>query len=176
MSWRDYVYGVIAAEVSRLTKYCDTVVQHEPLPHDNGFLLSLLECPLRTTSYGDGAYNAGPDADRGPRRVIFLNGNLNYSHDVQALLASVKCRLGRTGRLMAVVYNPYLRWIYVLASRLGIRKAAEPTTFVTVNDLRQLARLSGLELVSTRNCVYVPFRLFGLGTFANRLLPVVPIL
>jgi hypothetical protein len=174
MSWRDYVYGVIAAEVSRLTKYCDTVVQHEPLPHDNGFLLSLLECPSRTTSYGDGRYNAGPDADR--RRVIFLNGNLNYSHDVQALLASVKCRLGRTGRLMAVVYNPYLRWIYVLASRLGIRKAAEPTTFVTVNDLRQLARLSGFELVSTRNCVYVPFRLFGIGTLANRVLPVVPIL
>ena len=50
MSWRDYVYGHIAAEISRLTKYCEAVVQHEPLPHDNGLLLSLIECPSRTTS------------------------------------------------------------------------------------------------------------------------------
>jgi Glycosyl transferase family 2 len=176
MSWRDYVYGLIAAEISRLTKYCEAVIQYEPLPQDNGLLLSLLECPSRTTSYRDGPYNAEPGADGGPRCVILLNGNLNYSHDIQALLASVKCRLRRTGRLVAVVYNPYLRWIYVLASRLGIRKAPEPTTFVTVNDLRQLARLAGFELVSIRNSAYVPFRLFGVGNLANRLLPVVPIL
>jgi glycosyltransferase involved in cell wall biosynthesis len=176
MSWRDYVYGLIAAEISRLTKYSEAVIQYEPLPQDNGLLLSLLECSSRTTSHRDGPYNAEPSADGGPRCVILLNGNLNYSHDIQALFASVKCRLGRTGRLVAVVYNPYLRWIYVLASRLGIRKAEEPTTFVTQNDLRHLARLSGFELVSIRNCAYVPFRLLGIGTLANRVLPIVPIL
>jgi hypothetical protein len=175
MSWRDYVYGHIAAEISRLTMYCEAVIQHEPLPHDNGLLLSLLQCPSRTTSCADGSYNAGPAAGS-PRCVILLNGNLNYSHDIQALLASLKCGLGRTGRLIAVVYNPYLRWIYVLASRIGVRKAKQPSTFVTVNDLRHLARLSGFELVSIRNCVYVPFRLFGVGTLANRILPVVPLL
>ena len=178
MSWRDYVYGHIAAEISRLTRYCDTVVQHEPLPHDDGLLLSLVECPSRTTSRPDrtdASCNAGPAAD-GPRCVILLNGNLNYSHDIQALLASVKCGLKRTDRLVAVVYNPYLRWIYVLASRLGVRKAQEPSTFVTVNDLRHLAKLSGLELVSTRNCIYVPLGLFGIGTLANWVLPVVPLL
>src|SRR5262245_19554667 len=176
MSWRDYVYAHIAAEVSRLTKYCEAVVQHEPLPHDNGLLLSLIECRLRTTSCADRSYNAGPSANSSSRCVILLNGNLNYSHDIQALLASVKCTLGRTGRLVAIVYNPYLRWIYILASRLGIRKAEEPSTFVTVNDLRHLSRLSGFELVSIRNCVYVPWRLFGIGTLANRVLPVVPLL
>src|SRR5262249_18318887 len=176
MSWRDYVYGHIAAEISRLTKYCDAVIQHEPLPHDNGLLLSLLECPSRKTSYAHGSNNAGPAADGSPRCVILLNGNLNYSHDVQALLASVKCKLGRTSRLIAVVYNPYLRWIYVLASRLGVRKAEQPCTFITVNDLRHLGRLSGFELVSIRNCVHVPLRLFGIGTLANRILPVVPLL
>jgi hypothetical protein len=176
MSWRDYVYGHIAAEISRLTKSCDVVVQHEPLPQDDGWLLSLVQCPSRTTSYADASCNAAPATDGSPRCVILLNGNLNYSHDIQALLASVKCRLGRTGRLIAVVYNPYLRWIYLLASRLGVRKAEEPSTFVTVNDLRHLARLSGFELVSIRNCVYVPWRLFGIGTLANRVLPVVPLL
>src|SRR5262249_30877878 len=119
MSWREYVYGHIAAEISRLTKYCETVVQHEPLPHDNGLLLSLLECPSRTTSH---AANAGPIANDSVRCVILLNGNLNYSDDIQALLTSVQCGLGRTGRLIVVVYNSYLRWIYLLASRLGVRK------------------------------------------------------
>jgi hypothetical protein len=176
MSWRDYVYGHIAAEISRLTRYYEAVVQHEPLPHDNGLLLSLLECPSRTTSCADVSYNAGPAADGSLRCVILLNGNLNYSHDVQALFASVKCRLGRMDRLTAVIYNPHLRWIYVLASRFGVRKAEEPSTFVTVNDLRHLAKLSGFELVSIRNCVYVPLRLFGIGTLVNRVLPVVPFL
>jgi hypothetical protein len=176
MSWRDYVCGLIAAEISRLTKYYDAVIQHEPLPHDNGLLLSLLECPSRMTSCATGSSNLGPTAEGSARRVILLNGNLNYSHDIQALLASVKSGLGRTGRLIAVVYNPYLRWIYVLASRLGVRKATEPSTFVTVNDLRHLGRLSGFELVSIRNCVYVPFRLFGIGTLTNRVLSVVPLL
>ena len=45
-----------------------------------------------------------------------------------------------------------------------------------MNDLRHLAKLSGFELVSIRNCVYVPLRLFGIGTLANRVLPVVPLL
>jgi hypothetical protein len=176
MSWRDYVYGHIAAEISRLTKYCGAVVQHEPLPHDDGLLLSLLDCPSRTTSCADGSYDAGPAADGEARCVILLNGNLNYSHDIQALLVSVKDRLGRAGRLIAVVYNPYLRWIYLLASRLGVRKADEPRTFVTMSDLRHLGKLSGFELLSIRNCVYVPWRLFGIGTLANRVLPVVPLL
>ena len=66
MSWHDYVYGHIAAEISRLTKYCEAVVQYEPLPHDNGLLLSLLECPSRTTSCADASYDAGPAADGRP--------------------------------------------------------------------------------------------------------------
>jgi hypothetical protein len=176
MNWRAYVYGYIAAEISRLTKYYDVVVQHEPLPHDSGLLLSLLECPSRTTSRADGSYNAGRSVDGSSRCVGLLNGNLNYSHDIQALLASVKRKLEPTGRLVAVVYNPYLRWIYVLASRIGLRNAKEPTTFVTVQDLQHLARISGFELVSIRNCAYVPLPLFGIGNFANRVLPVVPLL
>jgi hypothetical protein len=176
MSWRTYVYGHIAAEISRLTKYYDSVVQHEPLPHDDGLLLSLVECKSCTTSYADASYNAAPALGGSTRCIILLNGNLNYSHDVQVLLASVRCRLGRTGRLIAVVYNSYLRWIYMLASRFGIRKGDEPTTSITMNDLRHLARLSGFELVSIRNCVSVLWRLFGVGTLANRVLPFVPLL
>ena len=176
MSWRDYVYGHVAAEISRLTKYCDKVVQYEPLPHDDGLLLSLIECPSRVTFSANGLDKPELAANGGGRRVILLNGNLNYSHDIQALLASAKSGFGRTGRLITVVYNPYLRWIYTFASRIGVRKAPEPSTFVTMSDLRHLARLSGIEIVSLRNCVYVPFRLFGMGTLANRVLPVMPLL
>ena len=176
MIWRDYLYGCIAAEISRLTKHYDVVVQHDPLLHDDGLLLSLLECPSRMTSFADATDKLPTSVEASPRCVVLLNGNFNYSHDVQALLLTVRRGLTRAGRLIAVVYNPYLRWIYVLASRLGVRKAPEPSTFVTVNDLRHLARLSGFEVVSIRTCAYVPFRLFGLGSLANRVLPVVPLL
>jgi hypothetical protein len=106
---------------------------------------------------------------------VLCNGTFNYSTDVQQLLTALRPRLGRGGRVVALVYNPYLQWLYRIANRLGLRRAALPTTFITRIDLQNLARLSGYEVVRLRPLGHVPLRLFGLGALLNRLLAAVPL-
>ncbi|MCB0321066.1 MAG: glycosyltransferase family 2 protein, partial [Bdellovibrionales bacterium] len=56
------------------------------------------------------------------------------------------------------------------------RKGPQPTTFVTTTDLSNIAKLAGYEIVRTRQAVFLPFRLFGIGNFVNRLFPAIPLL
>ncbi len=172
MRWTDTISQVIAAEISRISRYMDRVIQWQPLAHDDGRLLELIDAPAKTM------VEHLPDlrGERQRRTVILLNGNLNHDTDIQGLLARARDRMGRNARLLVVAYNPYLRWLYQLAARLRIRRAPLPATFLTIAEVYDLARLSNLEVVRVRTCCYSPFRLFGIGTLVNALLPAVPLL
>jgi hypothetical protein len=87
----------------------------------------------------------------------------------------LKPRLARTSRVIGVLYNPYLSWLYRLANKTGLRKGEEPSTFVTEMDLRNLARLSGFDLIALRPAVYCPWKLFDLGSLINRMMPAIPV-
>ncbi|MCU1381845.1 MAG: glycosyl transferase, family 2 [Acidobacteria bacterium] len=173
--WRHYANRVLAAEISSLTRYCDRLIQYARLPNDDGLLFSLVENPAKAVANAPDAIPASVAAD-GDRTAILLNGNLNHSTDIQALLEGLRGSVGRGSRLIAVVYNPYFAGIYRLAARLGFRAANPPSTFVTYTDLDNLARLSGYRIVRTRSTIYSPLRLAGIGDVINRLLPAVPLL
>jgi len=173
--WRRYVYGFIAGEFSAFTRYYDRVIQWLPQPHDTGLLLERIAAPVKEVVR---APDALPDlkSEHARRTAVLLNGNLNYSFDILGLLGGLKGRLGRTSRVLLVLYNPYLGWLYRAANRLGVRKGEEPTTFVTRVVLEELVALAGFQVVHARPAVYLPWRLFGLGSVANRLLVAVPLL
>jgi len=173
--WKNYIYGLIAGELSTLTRHYDRTVLYHPRKDDDSILLDRLECPDK------GVVQEGeelPDASREQeqRTAVLLNGTINHHFDIQALLQQIAPRLSRTSRILVVAYNPYLSWLYILANRLGIRSGEIPTTFVTRVDLENIARLAGYSVVRTRLAVYSPWRLFGIGTFLNRILPSIPLL
>ena len=112
--------------------------------------------------------------DAAGRTVFLFNGNFNSSTDIQSLLEGARTQMGRSDRVVVVLYNAYLGWLYRLADRLGLRDGPECTTFVTRTDLVQLARLSGFELVRLRPVAHAPWHFFGLGTLLNLLMPAVP--
>ncbi len=171
--WHRYLNALIAAEISDLTRYYDQVIQYRPLPHDSGFLLSLVQCARKSSVDGCRAF---PDlsGEHACRSAVLLNGTLNHDTDIQECLSEVKPKLARTARLIVVAYNPYWSWLYRLASVVGLRQGEPPTTFLTHTDFINLARLSGYELVRTRPVAYVPLKLLGLGTVLNRILPAMP--
>lgn len=105
---------------------------------------------------------------------MLLYANFNYDCDIQDLLTRLAPRLSRTTRVLAVCLNPYLRWLFRLAHRLGLRKAEVPTTFVTRAALQNLAKLSGFEIVRERAAAHFPFRWLGLGTLASRAISLLP--
>ena len=112
----------------------------------------------------------------GQRAAILINGNLNHDLDIEGTLTQLRSRLNRLSRVIVVMYNPYFRGVFSLATRLGFRTGPEPTTFVTRDALTALASLSGYEIVQLKPVGYVPWSLLGLGDVINRALPAIPLI
>jgi len=165
----------IAAEISAATRYYDRVAQWLPHSSDRGELLDAIDCP-RKERVGEGEPLPDFSKDREERSAVLLYANFNYDFDIQKLLMELKPRLSRTSRVLAVCYNPYLRWLFALAHRMGLREAELPTTFVTRSVLMGIAKLSGFEIVRERTAAHFPFALLGLGTLLDRLLSALPLL
>jgi glycosyl transferase family 2 len=171
---RRYITTLLAGELSRITRYYDRVIQWLPRDNDTGLLLSRIDCKLKLR-IDKGEEFPDLTGEAGKRTAILLNGSFNYEFDIQGLLTELKRRLSRTSRVLVVLFNPYLRWLFVLANRLGLRHGEVPCTFVTRLDVHNLARLSGFEVVRERVFAYFPWRWLGLGTLINRVLPLVPV-
>ncbi|MGC2107697.1 MAG: glycosyltransferase family 2 protein [Candidatus Acidiferrum sp.] len=171
---RNYVNAFLASEISALTRYYDRLIQWLPREDDAGRLLAAIDAPRKETVRKDEVF---PDLthERDKRTAILINGAFNHDFDIQALLLQLKAKLARTSRLVVVLYNPYLRSAYYLANRLGIRKGDLPSTFVTRVDLENIAKVAGFEIVRQRLAVYCPWKLLGLGTAINRVMPLVPL-
>lgn len=168
--WQRFIRKQIAAEISRLSRYCDRAIQFEAPEHDRGEMLDLIDCPVKERLDGE-----LPDRSRETdATLVLLNGNLNHTHDIQALLTRIKGRLNRRSRVVAVIYNPYIRSVYSLATAVGLRRGPVPRSFVTRTDLANLAKLSGFEVTRYRPVGYVPFRLGGAGELTNRAIQAIP--
>ncbi len=173
--WKRYANRLIARELSRLTRYYDQVIQWLPRPDDTGLLLENIECPARRrVDEPEDFPDLSQEAER--RTAVLINGSFNHEYDIQARLEWLKPRLCHTSRILIVLYNPYFRWLYRLANRLGLRQGEVPGTFLTRADMDHLARLSGYAVVWHKPRLYCPFRLLGLGNLANRFLPLVPLI
>ncbi len=170
---RNYIYTVIAAEISSLTRYYDRLIQWLPRKEDDGLLLNLCRCESKQVIRDD----QFPDCSEEfySRTAVLINGSLNYNYDIQGMLLGLKSKLSRNSRLIIVLYNPYLNWFYKLANKLGIRRGETATTFISRNNLENISRISGFSISRTRLALYCPFRLLGLGDLINVIMPVVPL-
>ena len=173
--WKAYANHIIAAEVSAFSRYYDRVYQVAPLPGDRGELLDAIDnADRRTCAAIENLPDLRSEADR--RTLVLMKGNFNHDLDIQGTLISLHGKFSRTTRLAVVAYNPYYGWLYRLANQWGIRQGQAPSSLLTQTDLRNIARLSGFDVVRLRTAVYVPFRLFGLTAWINRVFPAVPLL
>ena len=178
MRWKlstTHLLRQIAAEISSTTRYYDRLVQWLPHQSDRGELLEAIDCPRKQRVAADEAL---PDfsGERSERSAVLLYANFNYDFDIQKILTQIKPKLSRTSRVLAVCYNPYLRWLFSLAQKLGLREAELPTTFVTRSALMGIAKISGFEVVRERSAAHFPFALLGVGTLLDRLLSALPLL
>lgn len=173
-TWRRYINKIIAAEVSRISRYYDRVIQWKPRRGDSGALLDAIDNQKKTVA---NSLNEVPEmqTEKDERSLLLLNGNVNHSYDIQGMLMELHAKLSRSSRLVLVAYNPYYRWLYRIANQLGLRSGEQPDTFVTQTDLYNLAEISGYSVVRIRPTAYCPFALFGIGTLINRVMPIIPL-
>jgi hypothetical protein len=172
--WKSYVNGFVAREISTLTRYYDKLIQWLPRENDDGSLLAAINAPVKEVVGKDEVFpDLSDEEDR--RTAILVNGAFNHEFDIQGLLTQLRSRISRTSRIVVVLYNPYLRWVYYLANRLAVRKGELPSTFVTRVDLQNIVKVAGFEIVRERLALYCPWRLLGFGELLNRVMPMIPL-
>lgn len=173
--WKKYLNSLLAHELSAITRFYDNTIQWLPRKEDSGILLEELQCGQKSVVYQAEEF---PDlsGETEKRTAILLNGTINHHLDIQGLLMQLAPSLSRTSRLLLVVYNPYLGWLYRLANRIGLRQGEVPTTFITRVDLDNIAELSGFTIVRRKLALYFPWELFGLGHLINRTAACIPVL
>ena len=172
-NFRRYVYSVLAADITSLTKYADRVIQWLPTVNDDFTLLGLIDNAVKTVSADQDFTDISHESEK--KTIVLINGSINHNYDFQGLLLKLYPRLSRMSRVVIVAYNPYVSWLYLLANKLKLRRGELPTTFLTRVDFENIAKISGFSIVRTRLAAYFPWRLFGLGDLINRLLPCVPL-
>jgi len=174
-AWKSYVNRLLGRELSKMTRYYDRVIQWLPRKEDSGVLLASIDAPVKEVVEENGFF---PDlsGENNQRTAVLVNGTFNHHFDIQGLLRGIKPKLSRTSRLLVILYNPYLRFLYSLANQLGGRKGDLPSTFITHTDLENIAKISGFEIVRQQHAAYCPWRLLGLGDLINRVLPAVPVI
>lgn len=175
MTETTYFTRLRAMAVSRISRYCSLLVQYQPVPHDGGAVLDGCEAPARAVAQNLPELGHAMAQATAGRRLVLLNGNLNYSYDIQALFESLHPLLVRRDRVLVLAYSPYWAWLHRLQQRLGLRAGEAPCTFLTRTDLAALARLSGFEMVRAQPLGVFPLRLLGLGALVDRVLTALPL-
>lgn len=171
--FNNYISRLIAAEVSRFSKYYESALHVLPLENDKGDVFEAIKCDEKGVL--EDLKELQPLEDTA-RRVLVLDGNFNHDADIQNLLSQMYTKMGRGDRVVAVLCNPYFRWIHRLAEVLKIREKDEQVTFITNADIRNLNKLCDFETVRLRNIGFIPFSLFGVGDVINKLLPAIPLI
>lgn len=172
--WRLFVNSLIAAEISAITRLFDKVVTLCRGAEDASPLYGMVEAQVHQQVQSSEELGATLSGGLDYTAVL-LNGTFNHEYDIEGLLRGLWNSLSRTSRVIAVMYNPYLKWLYHLANRFGIRQGEEPSTFVTSTDLRNISALAGFEVVRVRPAAFFPWRLGGVGEILNRVCAALPL-
>ena len=172
MSMRDYIYGQVAEQVSSFTRYYDSLTQLDKLSWDDQVLFKNIKCRKKTQLKLEDL----PKFEEGERDAVLLNGNLNYSYNIQEMLTNIYEKNSRSSRVICIVYNYYLSFLYSWATKLGLRKGKVPDAFITQVDLENFSHLAGYEICYQSNMIQCPFKLLGLGTLINKVVGKVPFL
>ena len=168
--FKRYAYQVLAREVSSISRYFDRLINWAPKASTEVF--NLVECREKANFQ---AFQLSQLSSSSETSVIFLDGNVNHSSDIQEFLETLKGAVSRSTRLVAILYNPYYKLVFSLMNLLGVRKGALPSTFISRSALENLARLSGFEVCRIQPVLQFPFKWFFVGPILNAILRVVPI-
>ncbi len=173
--WKKYMYGLVGAEISTTTRFCNEYIQVSPQKHDTGLLFEAIDCPSKEKV--NEIENISPDSSEKKKRYAYMiNGNFNYNCDIQGTLIKLHKKLSRHSRLFIVLYNPFMSLVYDLASLLRIRKAPKPDVYITEKNLHSFAKLAGYDVTRIRPSIFLPFRFPLVSNFLNKILPIIPLI
>ena len=113
---------------------------------------------------------------RGPFDVILIVDTIGSLDDCQAMFKSLHGVCGRETRLVVVYYSHLWEPLIRLAEWIGWRAKQSEQNIFSPADIHALAALSDFEVIKAESRLLSPLRLYGIGSFTNRFISVLPII
>ena len=151
---------IIANEISRHAIYFQKCIHVCPRIEDEGHLFSYVKGKNKEVIQSIQDIKKYTQANEAA--LFVFNGTFNFNLDIEGLLNSIKPQLNRSSRLTVVAYNPYLSFLFQIATKLNLRKGETPSTFLTRTDLKNLCFLSGFEIVKFTPAAFLPLPFIGI--------------
>ncbi len=106
---------------------------------------------------------------------LVVSDTLGHLPDIDHFLREARSKLLPAGRLVITQYNTLWEPVLRLASRLGLRTGPIEQNWLSLNDLKNLAYLSGFEVVKSGTKmlmpIYIPLLSYLLNHFIANLWP-----
>lgn len=177
-----YFYGLLRKYVSLFALPQNSVVEIDPttplligaLPYGQLAFRSPRDenavrfDPVRVVSMAQVGQNA-------PEYIV-LGGSIHYERDIQALLTEIRDVCSPETRLILTYYSTLWRPFAALASMLGLRRKFSQPNWLAHEDIINLLRLSGFEMVRLDQKVLMPLYIPLLSNLINRYLAPLPLL
>lgn len=163
---------LLSEEIDRTIRYSDQVYYIHPLMSEDNEILSRFSnpCKINIKSLSELPNMKSSKQDFS----LVLDGSFNYTFDIYSQLTQIWEKSNRHCKILAICYNPYLKWFYGLLNKLGLRTGPMPHTFLKKDDLFDLCQNANFEITRHRRLGAFPFYLFGLGKIINGLLNIIP--
>jgi SAM-dependent methyltransferase len=118
------------------------------------------------------------DAERlpvsGPFDYVVLSDLVGQLEDVQSGLMELRHVVVRRSRLIVTYYNYLWEPALRAAERLGLKMPQPVQHWLPRQDIDNILRLSGFDVVRTANLMLLPVAVPGVAPFANRILARLP--
>lgn len=107
--------------------------------------------------------------------IILLSNLVGYVEDVQKVFEQVKKVSHRHTKIIITYYNKTWEPIIKLAERIGLKKKSPEQNWLSKNDIRNLAYLSGLEPYRQINNMLLPIHIPVLSWLLNKYVVKLPL-
>jgi ubiquinone/menaquinone biosynthesis C-methylase UbiE len=106
---------------------------------------------------------------------IILSETINQASDVQRLFERLQTVSHSRTRLILNFYHTAWRPLLGLATMLGLKAKQPFSNWLSSNDIHNLLKLAGWDLIKEQKRILLPIKFFGLEHFINRYIaPLVP--
>lgn len=107
--------------------------------------------------------------------IILLSNLVGYVEDVQKVFEQVKKVSHRHTKIIITYYNKTWEPLIKLAERIGLKKKSPEQNWLSKNDIRNLAYLSGLEPYRQINNMLLPIHIPVLSWLLNKYVVKLPL-
>lgn len=107
---------------------------------------------------------------------IILENTFSDIKDIQRYLEEIECTINNNQRVLITYYNHFWEPFLKTASHLGFRSKYPEQNWLDKEDIENLLNLAGLEVITSRRTMLLPFYIPLISHLVNKYIATLPII